>query len=106
MGWEKILKGKISTSDIKILNYILRDGEFRTINKIMDEIYDLIQKNKKSGRSGTRRTPIQITTFGQSQSKMKGFMTNSPDYESRDTGNKTDLSIRRRPIKEYRYIGE
>ena len=75
MGWEKILKGKISTSDIKILNYILRDGEFRTINKIMDEIYDLIQKNKKLGRSGTRRSPIQITTFGQSKSKMKGFIS-------------------------------
>jgi len=103
MGWEKILKGKISTSDIKLVNYILRDGEFRTMDRIMDEIYDLIEENKKLGEGGRRRTPIQITTFGQSKSRMKGFMTNSPDYEVRDTGNK-DHNYQ--PIKEYRYIGE
>ena len=107
MGWEKILKGRrgISKKDIKILNYILRDGEFRTIDKIMDEIYDLIEENKELGHwklSQMQGRPKAIR-FEERKHEVKRFMTLSPDHESRDTGNKTSQY---RHIIEYRYIGE
>tara|TARA_R100000951_G_scaffold111511_1_gene110641 strand:+ start:2165 stop:2494 length:330 start_codon:yes stop_codon:yes gene_type:complete len=109
MGWEKIIKGNgrgVSLNDIKALNYILRDGEFRTFDVIMDEIYDLIEENK--GNHGRRQNPIQITRFSAAKATLKMFMTKSPDYEVRDTGNKTpiDSYYYPMPIKEYRYIGE
>jgi len=106
MGWEKIIKRrKIGQQDIKLVNYILRDGEFRTMDRIMDEIYDLIEENKKLGYQKVFRIegrPLSIK-FWESNTTMTRFMTVSPDYESRDTGKKTPT---KRPIIEYRYIGE
>jgi hypothetical protein len=106
MGWEKILKrGGVSKSDIRLVNYILRDGEFRTMERIMDEIYDLIEDNKKIGHSIAVRIEGRpaSTKFGSRKKSMKGFMTLSTDYESRDSGNKNLVGS---PIIEYRYIGE
>lgn len=107
MGWGDILKraGGISLADIRLINYILSDGEFKTAEAVMDEIYDLLQENRKM-------TPYQIslidgrphsTRFGTGLSKVKDYMTKSPDYEARNTGNKTHGN---KPVKEYRYIGE
>ena len=107
MGWEKILKGRIGvgTSDTKLVNYILRDGEFKTVDRIIDEIYDLIAENKKMGHNAIVRMQGRPTSirFGAHLAGLKLLMNNSPDYEVRDTGNKTPT---KRPIKEYRYIGE
>ncbi len=107
MGWEKILKGKqgISSSDIKLVNYILRDGEFKTVDRIIDEIYDLIEENNKMRHVEIVRIQGRPTSrkFGANKRGLKVFMANSPDYEVRDTGNKTPT---KQPIKEYRYIGE
>ena len=109
MGWENILKKarqpKVSRSDIRLVNYVLRDGEFKTMDAIMDEVYELIRENKKMYIYRLRRIEgrPQANKFGAGQAQIKAFMTNSPDYEVRDTGEKTET---KRPIKEYRYIGE
>lgn len=108
MGWENILKkgwSKLSKSDRKVVNYTLRDGEFKTMDAIMDEAYELIQENKKLGHHKLSRMQgrPRATRFGSGQAHIKMFMTNSPDYEVRDTGNKTGTG---QPLKEYRYIGE
>lgn len=107
MSWEEILKGyqAISLPDKRLINYILRDGEFRTLDAILDEIYDLLEENAKMGNmkvSSLKGRP-QATRFGAARKNLKDFFTKSPDYESRDTGNKTAFGS---PIKEYRYIGE
>ena len=108
MGWERILKrgfAKVSKSDIRIVNYVLRDGEFKTMDAIMDEAYELIQENKKLGHgklSRIRGRP-QARKFAAGKREVKTFMATSPDYEVRNTGEKTETN---QPIKEYRYIGE
>lgn len=109
MGWEKLLKRKmppkVSKSDKRLVNYILRDGQFRTVEAIMDEIYDLIAENKKLGqaKTGKIRGRPQHTKFAQGRKVIQHFMRMSPDYEVRETGNKNLVGT---PIKEYRYIGE
>jgi len=110
MNWEKILKRRAgglgpSPRDIRLINYILRDGEFKTVARILDEIYDLLQENKKLGinRTSEMQGRPKGTKFGAGKSEMKRYMTTSPDYEFRDSGNR---DRHREPIKEYRYIGE
>lgn len=108
MVWERILKragSKISKSDIRLLNYILRDGEFKTMDRIMDEIYDFLQENKRMHYVDIVRIEGRPTKtrFAANKSHVKMFMARSPNYEVRDTGNKTGTN---QPIKEYRYIGE
>lgn len=109
MGWERILKkvgrAKVSKSDIRLVNYVLRDGKFKTMDRIMDEIYDLLQENKKLGHNKVARMEGRPTSikFAVGKTEMKIFMVKSPNYESRDTGNKT---LTEQPINEYRYIGE
>ena len=109
MGWEEILKRRnkrgVQMSDRRLIKYILRDGEFRTFDAILDEIYDLIEENKKLGDNKIKRIEGRPTSrrFGAGKEKVKQYMTMSPDYESRDTGNKAPD---KRPILEYRYIGE
>ena len=106
--WEDILKRsaypKVSRADIRLVNYILRDGQFRTVEAIMDEIYDLIAENKKLGQNKTSkiRGRPQHTKFAQGRKAIQTFMRMSPDYEVRETGNKKLIGT---PIKEYRYIG-
>lgn len=108
MGWEKILKMPyrgISSKDINTLNYIMRDGEFRTAERIMDEIFDLIAENRKLGSAGLEKIKERPTprTFGVGKTEIKRYMVTSPDYESRDSENK---NYAYQPIPEYRYIGE
>ena len=111
MGWERILKSgggghpRVSKSDRRLVNYILRDGEFKTIDRIMDEVYDLLQENKKlgHGKVAWMRGRPKSRRFAAGKREVKMFMTNSPDYESRDTGNKNLVGT---TIKEYRYLGE
>ena len=110
MNWEKILKRRAgglgpSPRDIRLINYILRDGEFKTVARILDEIYDLLQENKKLGINKTSRMQgrPKATKFGAAKRELKIYMTSSPDYEFRDSGNR---DRHRQPIKEYRYIGE
>jgi len=107
MGWEKLLKrhkSAMSLKDIRAINYVMRDGNFRTADTIMDEIYELIQENKKLGSKKVERMKERpsITTFASSKATIKIYMTNSPEFESRDTGNKTFTN---NPIIEFRYIG-
>tara|TARA_R100001440_G_scaffold577_4_gene1801 strand:+ start:334 stop:651 length:318 start_codon:yes stop_codon:yes gene_type:complete len=103
MGWEEILKGYLATtpSDKRLVNYILRDGEFKTVDAIVDEIYDLLEENAKMGNAKVALVEgrPQATKFGASKKDLKTFMAKSPDYESRDTGRKVD----RNPLLEYRY---
>jgi len=105
MDWESILKRGVILRDIRLLKYILRDGEFKTMDRIMDEVYDLIQENKKLGMNKLNRMqgrPMGMK-FAAGKGEVKKYMTNSPDYEVRDTGNENLVGT---PIKEYRYIGE
>lgn len=107
MIWEKILKraGGIGLSDIRVIKYVMRDGNFRTADAIMDEIYELIQENKKLGVRQVLRIkgrPMIHRQIGSGKKQIKAHMTNSPEFESRDTGNKI---FTRSPILEYRYIG-
>ena len=112
MGWEKLLKRRtrtkytnLSRSDIALVNYILRDGEFKTVKVIIDEIYDLIAENKRATQMEISRTEGRpyARTFRASREQLKQYMTMFPAYESRDTGKKTAGGS---PIKQYRYIGE
>jgi len=107
MGWEKLLKRRkkaTSLKDIRAIKYVMRDGNFRTADTIMDEIYELIQENKKLGTQKLVKLKGRpaITSFGASKAVIKWYMTNSPEFESRDTGNKTLVGT---PIIEFRYIG-
>jgi len=105
MGWESILKRGVILRDIRLLKYILRNGEFKTMDRIMDEVYDLIQENKKLGMNKLNRMqgrPMGMK-FSAGKAEVKKYMTNSPDYESRDSGIRTP---KRHPIMEFRYIGE
>tara|TARA_R110000851_G_scaffold151504_1_gene292719 strand:- start:1120 stop:1449 length:330 start_codon:yes stop_codon:yes gene_type:complete len=108
MSWKKILKGSkgIILSDIRLIKYVMRDGNFRTIDAIMDEVYDLILENKKMGgmKVGKIRGRPLSTVFDGSRRTVKFLVgrTLKTEFESRDTGNKTPTG---QPIMEYRYIG-
>jgi hypothetical protein len=109
--WENILKrrrGGNRPVDIKTIKYIMRDGKFRSVEALIEEIYELVEENKKIGynrlsnQKRNRERP-RITRFEMYRGAVSAHMTNSPDeYESRDTGNKT---FSRRPIIEFKYIG-
>ena len=45
MTWVDILKGKrgLNTSDIKFIEYIMKDGVARSVKGLMDSIYDEIE---------------------------------------------------------------
>ena len=106
MGWQDILKLKkpLKKTDIRAVNYVMRDGNFKTIDRIMDEIYELIQENRELGHkkvSEIKGRPM-IRRFNAFKKTIQDYMRISPEFESRDTGNKTHT---RRLIMEYRYIG-
>tara|TARA_R110000803_G_scaffold42438_3_gene90992 strand:- start:1024 stop:1359 length:336 start_codon:yes stop_codon:yes gene_type:complete len=109
MGWLDILKRRgagVSSQDINMVNYIMRDGNFRTPEVIIEEIYEEMAHSKKLGNFkafALKETGRPMNTrFGVGRSSLKTFLTKSPLYESRDTGNKTDTKM---PITEFRYIG-
>lgn len=106
MGWEKILKRRrgVHQAEKKLLDYIMSDGEFKTIDRILDDIYDFLAENRKMlpAKRQLMGRPI-ITQLYASKAQLKIHMNNSPYYESTDKGNK-DHNYQ--PIKEYRYIGE
>jgi len=107
MDWQVILKRgsrAISQRDIDTIRYVMRDGKFRTLAAIMDEIFELIEDTRKRGyhrvleREGSEAA---VRSFSASR-KMVQTQLSKREYESRDTGNKTPS---RQPILEYRYIG-
>ena len=104
--WENILKRGNRPKDISTIKYIMRDGNFRSVEALMEEIYEFIEENKKIGigrLSYNYKERPQIRRFEISKREIQKYMTNSPDeYERRDTGNKTFTG---RPIIEFRYIG-
>ena len=106
MSWEKILKRRIgiTQAEKKLLVYIMSDGEFKTLDRIIDDIYDFLAENRKINPARRQLTGRPtITQLYASKHMMKVHMNNSPYYESTDKGNK-DHNYQ--PIKEYRYIGE
>lgn len=106
MGWKKILKGRISVTQAekKLLVYIMSDGEFKTLDKIIDDIYDFLAENRKISPAKRRLMGRpSITQLYANKAQLKMYMNNSPYYESTDKGNK-DHNYQ--PIREYRYIGE
>ena len=110
MGWQNILKRVgIARRDINMVNYIMRDGNFRTPEVIIEEIYKEIAHNKKLGKTKTAKLQRETgrpmaTRFGIGRRVLRQFLTKSPLYESRDTGNKTE-NTPKKPIIEFRYIG-
>lgn len=107
MGWQVILKRSskaISQRDIDTIRYVMRDGKFRTLAAIMDEIFELIEDTRKKSYHLVRERKgreAAVRSFSASR-KMVQSQLNKREYESRDTGNKTPS---RRPLLEYRYIG-
>ena len=106
-SWQDILKGNRSTSkfDISVVKYIMRDGNFRTPERITEEIYEEIAHSKKIGDSKSRKLQLETgrptnTRFGLSRKTLHRFLNSSPLYESRHVG-KNEMGI---PVKEFRYI--
>ena len=103
MGWQDILK--LKNREIGTVKYVMRDGNFKTIDAIMDEVYELIQENRKLGHRKASKIKGRPTIHRQVDSgkrQIQAYMTHSPEFESRDTGNKTYTGA---TIMEYRYIG-
>ena len=108
--WENILKRKAGgyrPKETNTIKYIMRDGNFRSVDALMEEIYEVITENKKLGHAKLNTAKYkgrpQIRRFEMSKTAIQQYMTKSPDeYERRDTGNKTFTG---RPIIEFRYIG-
>ena len=70
MTWEALLKTRIygkkglNSKDIAMVDYIMKDGVARTIDKIFDDIYDMINKTKKLGNKKSFELPISVlSTF-------------------------------------------
>tara|TARA_R100000541_G_scaffold31211_1_gene40115 strand:+ start:581 stop:910 length:330 start_codon:yes stop_codon:yes gene_type:complete len=107
MGWHDILKRdsrSIRQRDIRTIRYVMRDGNFRTQAAILDEIFELIAENKKLGSQKAfkqKGSEAAVRRFSATR-RMIESQLNTPEYESRDSGNKT---YSKRPILEYRYIG-
>lgn len=110
MGWEKILKASsraMSTRDKEMIDYVMRDGVFMTLDNIMDEIYKQLAATKKLTQVEANKllrengTPM-LTKFSGSRYMLKYYLGRSPNYETRKVG-KDEYG---RPITEYRYTGE
>ena len=112
MTWKTILKtrnyGKkgLSAKDTAMLDYIMKDGMTRTIERIFDDIYDMINKTKKLGSN--KADKLQTKTrrparrrFDGARLSVQQYFTNSPNYESKVVG----LNEFRNPIKEFKYVG-
>jgi len=112
MAWEALLKtrtyGKkgLNSKDIAMVDYIMKDGMGRTIDKIFDDIYDMINKTKKLGNNKTFKLYSatgrpQNTRFEGGKVAMKLHLTNSPKYESKVIGENEV----RTPVMEFKYVG-
>jgi len=111
MAWKAILKTRnygrkgLNSKDRAMVDFIMKDGEARTVVRIFDDIYDMINKTKKLGR---RRASMlatgrpQNTRFEGGKVAMKLYLSNSPNYESKVIG----LNEVRTPILEFKYVGD
>ena len=110
MKWTELLKAStraMSTRDKEMVDYVMRDGMFMTLDNLMDEIYKVIKATKKLTQAERLKllrengTPM-LTTFGATRYMIKYYLADSPNYESRKAG-KDEYG---RNITEYRYTGE
>jgi len=112
MTWEAILKirtyGKkgLNSKDIAMVDYIMKDGKARTIDKLFDDIYDIINKTKKMGQNEAYSLKLKTNRpanrrFNASKVALSQHFTNSPNYESKVIGENEV----RTPIMEFKYVG-
>ena len=110
MKWTELLKAStraMSTRDKEMIDYVMRNGMFMTLDNLMDKIYETIKVTKKLTQAQALKlfrengTPMS-TTFRATRYMIKYYLANSPNYENRKVG-KDEYG---RNITEYRYTGE
>tara|TARA_R100000655_G_scaffold106204_4_gene155225 strand:- start:1770 stop:2096 length:327 start_codon:yes stop_codon:yes gene_type:complete len=108
MGWVDILKGKVglNASDIKFVEYIMKDGVARSVKGLMEDIYNEIDTTRKLSKDKVkelvREGRPEATRFSGSNHSIKIYFAMSPNYESRKIA-RNEVGA---PILEYRYVGE
>jgi len=109
MTWVDILKGKrgLNASDIKFIEYIMKDGVARSVKGLMDSIYDEIETTRKLPRHVTEELSRETgrpeaTKFSGSNHSIQIYFTKSPNYESKEIA-RNEVGSK---ILEYRYIGD
>jgi hypothetical protein len=108
MTWVDILKGKrgLNSTDIKFIEYIMKDGVARSVKGLMDDIYNEIDATRKMPERQRKELAEvgrpEATKFYGSNHNIKDYFSKSPNYESRKIAYNEVGS----PIFEYRYIGE
>ena len=110
MKWTELLKAStraMAARDKKMIDYVMRDGMFMTLDNLMDEIYKVIKATKKLTQAESLKllrengTPM-ITSFRATRKMIKSYLVSSPNYENQKAG-KDEYG---RLITEYRYTGE
>jgi len=108
MTWEDILKGKrgLNASDIRFIEYIMKDGVARSVKGLMEIIYDEIDTTRKLPERQRKELAQEgrpmATKFYGSNENIKDYFSKSPNYESKKIAYNEVGS----PILEYKYIGE
>lgn len=108
MTWEDILKGKrgLNASDIRFIEYIMKDGVARSVKGLMDKIYNEIDTTRKMPERQRKELAQmgrpEAIRFSGSNHNIKDYFAKSPNYESRKIAHNEVGS----PILEYKYIGE
>ena len=108
MTWVDILKGKrgLNASDIRFIEYIMKDGVARSVKGLMEDIYNEINTTRKLPERERKRLAEvgrpEAIRFSGSNENIKHYFATSPNYESRKIARNEVGS----PILEYRYIGD
>ena len=108
MSWKDILKSirGMSDRDKRMVEYVMNDGNARTLDSLMDDIYTEIKITRKL--NADKRVKLknelgrpQNTRFNASKNMIRIFLQESPDYEEGKKG-KDEFG---QTIFEFRYIG-
>lgn len=110
MSWEDILKRHptgMSGRDKEMIRYVMSDGNARTLDSLLDDIYTEIKITRKLNSDKRMKLKDELgrpqnTRFNASKNSIRIFLQDSPDYEEGKKG-KDEFG---QTIFEFRYIGE
>mgnify|MGYP003126683014 CR=1 FL=1 len=108
MTWEDIIQKKrakgINSYAIKLINSVMGDKKPRTIEELLDRMYDEIDHLNENRRHGmSRLSGNMIPTRGE----LRNYMGNSPEYDNAIfddiTNKKTKYSAATKPYHKRKY---
>jgi len=107
MSWRNTIKkirAGITSSDAKLVDFVMSDKKTRTVDRLLDDIFDSIRENKKMNMRERKKLGLTYKNrFGANKKSLTQYLTESNNYE---LVSKKRTMIHGRPVRvsEYKQI--